>query len=249
MSGSSSSTSSPDPAATAAAVIVAAGTGTRMGSPVPKQYAELLGAPVLLWSVRGFLAHPGIAEVVVVLPPGDAAEVPGWLAGLPIVIAAGGAERADSVRAGLAAVSSAAVVLVHDAARPLVSEAVITRVLGATGDGAAIAAMPVSDTLKAADARQVVTRTVDRTGLWLAQTPQGFPLDRLREVHRRAAEDRVATTDDAGLFEHYGLPVRLVDGAPENLKITHATDLAVASALAAALAGAHPVLTNPSFSD
>lgn len=249
MSGSSSSTSSPEGAAPAAAVIVAGGTGTRMGWPVPKQYVQLLGAPVLLWSVRTFLAHPGIGEVVVVLPAGAAADVPEWLAGLPIAVVPGGAERSDSVRSGLAAISAAGVVLVHDAARPLVSEAVITRVLAAVGEGAAVAAMPVADTVKTADARRVVTGTLDRAGLWLAQTPQGFPLERLREVHRRAAQDRVATTDDAGLFEHYGLAVRVVEGAPENMKITHAADLAVVSALAAAMPRLNPVLSNPSFSE
>lgn len=252
MSGSSLSGFSPDRAARAAAVVVAGGAGTRMGTGVAKQYLELLGAPVLLWSVRAFLAHPRVAEVVVVIPPADAAEPPEWLTALPVTIAAGGAERADSVRAGVAAVAAGGgAVLVHDAARPLVSSAVISRVLEAIGGGAAIAAMPVSDTVKAADASGMVAHTVDRTRLWLAQTPQGFPLDRLREVHRRAIADGVATTDDAGLFERYGLPVRLVEGAAENLKITRPGDLAIAAALAAAMPEAHPVpvSVNPSFSE
>jgi 2-C-methyl-D-erythritol 4-phosphate cytidylyltransferase len=252
MSGSSSSGSSPDRAARGAAVIVAGGAGTRMGAGVAKQYVELLGAPVLLWSVRTFLAHPGIGEVVVVIPMPGANEPPGWLAELPVTIVAGGAERADSVRAGLAACTAVdGPVLIHDAARPLVSGAVISRVLEAIGDGAAIAAIPVADTVKAADARGRVTRTVDRTGLWLAQTPQGFALARIREVHARAAQDGVSTTDDAGLFERYGLPVRLVEGAPENLKITRLADLTVAAALARMMPETHPLPApvNPSFSE
>lgn len=234
MCGSSSSSSFPDVASGAAAIIVAGGTGSRMGSDRPKQYLDLLGAPVLLWSVRAFLAHPGVGRVVVVLPAADAESPPSWLAGVPVTIVAGGAERGDSVRAGLDALPAGdGTVLIHDAARPLVPGAVITRVLEAARGGGAIAAMPVVDTVKAADRRGFVSRTLDRSGLWLAQTPQGFPLERLREVHRRAAAEGVAATDDAGLFERYGLEVRVVEGAAWNVKITRADDLRAAAALAA----------------
>lgn len=238
----------------ASVVIVAGGTGSRMGSGPPKQYLDLLGVPVLLWSVRAFLSHPGVARVVVVLPPADAESPPRWLDGLPLTVVAGGAERGDSVRAGLDALPTGdGTVLVHDAARPLVTHEVITRVLEAAREGGAIAAMPVVDTVKAADERGVVTRTVDRSGLWLAQTPQGFPLSRLLEVHRRAAADGVSTTDDAGLFERYGLPVNVVEGSARNVKITRAEDLSAAAALAmdapgqpGPTAAAPPVTSEPS---
>lgn len=240
MSGSSYRASSPEAAVRAAAVIVAGGSGTRMaGAAVAKQYLDLLGAPVLLWSVRAFLDHPQVQEVVVVLPAADAADPPGWLAALPVRITAGGASRAASVRAGLGALTDGVgVVLVHDAARPLVSAAVIGRVLHAAHSGPAIAAVPIADTVKVAGADGTIARTLDRDGLWLAQTPQGFPLGVLREAHRRASADDVAATDDAALCERYGSPVRIVDGAVENMKITRAADLPVVEALAAARSGA-----------
>lgn len=238
MSGSSSRDSSPDGARGAAAVIVAGGSGTRMGGGgVAKQYLDLLGSPVLLWSVRTFLAHPGIASVTVVLPPADAARPPAWLAELPLTLAAGGASRGDSVRSGLAAApADAEIVLVHDAARPLVSHAVVDRVLEAAVRGPAIAALPVADTLKEATPDGLVTRTVERAGMWLAQTPQGFPARVLRDVHERARAEGITATDDAALCERIGVPVRVVEGAVENMKITRPADLEVVAALAAAAA-------------
>lgn len=230
-----SSGSSPDARRTAA-VIVAGGSGRRMGEQghgTPKQYRDLLGEPLLLWSVRTFVRHPRVAEVVVVLPARDAARPPEWLAALPVRVAAGGAERTDSVRNGLRALAGATdLVLIHDAARPLVSAEVIDRVIGAVGDGGAIAALPVSDTVKEAAPDGGVVRTLDRDGLWQAQTPQGFVLARIREIHRRAEADGVVATDDAALCERYGLPVRVVEGAPENLKVTRAADLVMVEALA-----------------
>lgn len=235
MSSSSFRSSSPDAVPPAAAVIVAGGAGTRVGAGVAKQYLNLMGAPVLLWSVHAFLRHPGVGPVTVVLPPADATDPPDWLASLPVTVVAGGAARGDSVRNGLASVGDGVeVVLVHDAARPLVSQAVISRVLAAVGDGAAIAALPVTDTVKSADAEGAVTGTVDRAGLWLAQTPQGFRVRLLRDFHERAAADGVSATDDAALCERYGARVRLVEGAVENMKITRAADLPVVEALAAA---------------
>ena len=233
MSGSSSSGSSPE--ADAAAVIVAAGAGTRMGGSAPKQYLELLGLPLLLWSVRAFVGHPGIRATIVVLPADDAAQPPAWLEGLPVRIVAGGLERADSVRNGLAAVpGGVSLVLIHDAARPLVPAAVIGRVIDGARGGAAIAAVPIVDTIKAVTPEELITRTVDRDGLWLAQTPQGFRTELIRDVHARAYKEGVTATDDAGLCERYGIPVHVVEGAPENMKITRPADLLVMEALAAA---------------
>jgi 2-C-methyl-D-erythritol 4-phosphate cytidylyltransferase len=216
----------------AAAVVVAGGAGTRLGGSVRKQYLHLAGVPVLLRAVRAFTLHPAVAQVVVVLPADDAASPPEWLAELGVTIAAGGAERGDSVWSGLAAVTADVDrVLVHDGARPLVTREVVDRVLAACGDAGAIAAVPVTDTIKSVDAEGLVRGTPDRATLWQAQTPQGFPRDALMDAYRRARADGVAATDDAAVYERYAGPVRVVLGAPENLKVTRPGDLEVAEVL------------------
>jgi 2-C-methyl-D-erythritol 4-phosphate cytidylyltransferase len=216
----------------AAAVIVAGGAGTRFGGPVRKQYLRIGGEPVLLRAVRPFLAHPRIASVVVVLPAEDVADPPGWLADLPIRIVAGGAERGDSVLHGLQAVSDDVDrVLVHDGARPFVSADVIDRVLDA--DGGAIAAVPVTDTIQRVDADGVIVDTPDRSTLWQAQTPQGFPRAPLLDACLRARADGVTLTDDAAVYARYAGPVRVVMGAHRNLKVTRPEDLPIAEAIAA----------------
>jgi 2-C-methyl-D-erythritol 4-phosphate cytidylyltransferase len=217
----------------AAAVVVAGGSGTRLGGPIRKQYLEIGGEPVLLRAVRPFLAHPRIASVVVVLPPDDVAHPPRWLADLPIRIVAGGVERGDSVFNGLMAVDEDVDrVLVHDGARPFVSADVIDRVLDA--EGGAIAAVPVTDTIQQVDADGVITATPDRSTLWQAQTPQGFPRAALLDAYRRARVDGITLTDDAAVFARYAGPVRVVRGSPRNLKVTRPEDLPVAEALARA---------------
>ncbi|HYR09803.1 MAG TPA: 2-C-methyl-D-erythritol 4-phosphate cytidylyltransferase [Longimicrobium sp.] len=226
----------------AAAVIVAGGAGLRFGGPVRKQYLAIGGEPVLLRAIRPFLHHPRIASVVVVLPPDDVADPPAWLADLPIRIVAGGAERGDSVRNGLLATpEDASSVLIHDGARPFVSADIIDRVLDACADGGAIAAVPVTDTIQQVDAAGVIVHTPDRSALWQAQTPQGFPRAGIVEAYRRAAEEGIAATDDAALFGRYIGPVRVVMGAYENLKVTRPQDLPIAEAIAAsAEARRHP---------
>lgn len=223
--------SSPD----AAVVVVAGGAGLRFGGAVRKQYLAVGGEPVLLRALRPFLGHPRVGRVVVVLPAGDAAQPPPWLAGLPVAVVAGGAERGDSVLAGLLAVPEAfPLVLVHDGARPFVAAEVIDRVLAACEGGrGAVAAVPLADTLKRVDAEGRVTGTPDRAGLWRAQTPQGFPRDALLRAYRRAAEAGDAATDDAALFERQGGTVVVVPGDPANLKITLPGDLPLAEAIAA----------------
>lgn len=200
---------------------------------VRKQYLELRGEPILLWALRPFLAHPEVVETVVVLPPEDVEAPPDWLAALSVTRVAGGAERGDSVWNGLSALSArAATVLIHDAARPLVTRAVIDRVLEAARDGAVIPAVPVTDTVKEADERGFVRTTPDRARLRLAQTPQGFPLALILDAHRRARAEGWTATDDAALCERLGIPVRIVEGEPTNLKVTRPEDLAVAEAMA-----------------
>jgi 2-C-methyl-D-erythritol 4-phosphate cytidylyltransferase len=222
-------------------VLVAAGQGTRLGGDTPKQYRPLAGVPVLLHALRPFAAHPDVRQVVVVLPPADAATPPAFLADLAggsLRVIAGGAERSDSVAAGLGALpDECAIVLVHDAARPFVDRQVIDAVIGhaRAGEGA-IAAVPVSDTLKQVDRADPtrVARTVPREGLWRAQTPQGFPRNLLLQAHAARRTGSLGVTDDAMLVEACGGTVRLVPDSPRNLKITTADDLALAECLAGA---------------
>jgi len=223
-----------DIASTVAAVIVAAGSGRRFGGGgPPKQYRELLGAPLLAWTLRPFLHHPWIGRTVLVLPAADVDDAPVWLLDLPVTRVAGGAERGDSVRNGLAALQAEVrTVLVHDGARPLVSEGLITRLIEASREGAVIPGLPVTDTLKEVDEGGRVVCTVDRSRFSRVQTPQAFPRADLVEVHRRAREEGIAATDDAALFERYGLQVRVIEGEPSNLKVTTPEDLVLARLLA-----------------
>lgn len=227
-------------------VIVAAGQGTRLGGGVPKQFRELGGVPMLLRSLRPFAAHPEVAHTVVVLPAGDAAHPPPWLADLlggTLTVVPGGAERCDSVARGLAALPGACtLVLVHDAARPLVDRATIDSVIAAArcGDGA-VPAVPLGDTLKevagpptGADREPLgllVSRTLPRERLWRAQTPQGFPRTLLEQAHARAQQDRLPATDDAMLVERLGAHVRLVPGSVRNFKVTTEDDFRLAERL------------------
>jgi 2-C-methyl-D-erythritol 4-phosphate cytidylyltransferase len=223
------------------AIVVAAGRGIRFGGgDTPKQYQLIGGVPMVLRALRPFASHPEVAQVVLVLPPDDAAHPPSFLSALSapsassaFTIVAGGPHRGDSVRAGLAALrAECAVVLVHDGARPFAERAVIDAVIrhARRGEGA-VAAVPLSDTLKEASVGDAtrIERTVPRERLWRAQTPQGFPRAALEQAHARAADD---ATDDAALVEAIGVPVRLVPDSSRNLKITTAEDLALAELIA-----------------
>jgi 2-C-methyl-D-erythritol 4-phosphate cytidylyltransferase len=219
-------------------VVVAAGRGSRLGGETPKQYQAIGGVPMVLRSVRAFTTHPDVVLVALVLPLADAEAPPPFLrgvAGSGLLVVAGGAERADSVAAGLRVLGpDCTVVLVHDAARPFVERAVIDAVIAhaRAGEGA-VAAVRVSDTLKQAssDDPTRVARTVPRDGLWRAQTPQGFPRAVLERAHA-AARGAAAATDDAALVEGSGVPVRLVPDSPRNMKVTTSEDLALAELLA-----------------
>lgn len=219
------------------AIIAAGGAGRRVGGGVAKQWLELGGRPILEHSVEAFTRHPAIAETVVVLPPADAEAPPPWLAGLGprVRVVAGGARRQDSVANGFdAADASADVVLVHDAARPFVTAEVISRVIAAAAaHGAAIAAIPVSDTVKRVerdegDGEPTIVDTIPRDALYLAQTPQGFAHGVLRDAVA-LGRSGVDATDEAMLAERAGHTVRLVEGARSNVKITTAEDLEAAS--------------------
>jgi 2-C-methyl-D-erythritol 4-phosphate cytidylyltransferase len=216
------------------AVLVAAGRGDRLGGDRPKAFAKLAGRPLLAESLERLERSDWIEEIVVVAPEGW--EEPSILlaeelgAGKVRASVAGGATRADSVRAGLAEVpDEAAVVLVHDAARPVLPEEVLERVVGALGDGweGAVPALPLADTVKRAGAEGEVVETVDRSGLVAVQTPQAFVAD----VLRRALAGDGSGTDCSAFVEAAGGRVRIVEGDPRLLKVTTADDLAVVETL------------------
>lgn len=215
------------------ALIVAAGRGERFGSDLPKQYLPLAGQAVLRRSVRAFLDHPAVTQVRVVINPEHRDLYDRAVDGLPLPEPVpGGARRQESVRLGLEALAACGapdLVLIHDGARPLVDADTIARVVEAlaTAPGA-IAATPLADTLKR-EADGAIAATVDRTALWRARTPQGFRFADILAAHRDAAG--LDLTDDAAVAERAGLSVRLLPSNPDNLKVTHAYDLARAERL------------------
>ncbi len=216
------------------AVIVAAGAGRRVGGDLPKQWRLLAGRPVLRWSAQALL-DAGARELVVVVSAADLPRLDAAMAGLPRWRAVtGGAERIDSVRAGLLALADAPpeAVLVHDAARPFVTAAHVRSLLAALADAeGALPALPVADTLKRAGDDGRVVATVDRADLHRAQTPQAFRYGALRDAY--AVWPGGAATDDAAVVEAAGGRVRLVPGDPRLLKLTTAEDFPMAEALAA----------------
>ena len=220
------------------AVVPAAGSGRRFGGEVPKQYLQAAGKPLLRHALEALLAHPGIDGAVVALAEGDA-RWPGWttLHGKPVLACRGGAERADSVLAALAAlpagVADDALVLVHDAARPNLQAADIGALLEAAAahpDGAILAA-PVRDTLKRADAEGRILATEPREALWRALTPQAFRRDLLLRALQAARDAGLVATDEAMAVERLGCRPRLVEGREDNLKVTTPADLALADFL------------------
>jgi 2-C-methyl-D-erythritol 4-phosphate cytidylyltransferase / 2-C-methyl-D-erythritol 2,4-cyclodiphosphate synthase len=214
------------------ALVVAAGRGTRLGGERPKQYRTLGGQALLRHSVERLAAHPRIDQVRVVYHPADQDLYDAAVAGLDLLPPVpGGAARQDSARLGLESLESLAPsrVLIHDAARPFIDPIVIDRVLEALDDApAAIPALPVADTVKRGE-NGIVTGTLDRSGLWRVQTPQGFDYRAILAAHRAAAG--MELTDDAAVAERAGLTVRLVEGAESNFKVTAADDLARAEKL------------------
>jgi 2-C-methyl-D-erythritol 4-phosphate cytidylyltransferase len=205
-----------------------------------KQDIRVGARPILRWTLDVLAASPEVAGVVVAVP---AADVPRWRRRLRTcrkvrAVVAGGAERQESVARGLAAVPPATPwILVHDGVRPCITPELVRRVVDAARiHGAAIAALPVAETLKRG-AEGWVKETVPRDGLWAIQTPQGFRADLLREAHQRAHADGVLGTDDAGLVERLGAAVYLVPGLPGNVKITRPEDLPLARRLLATPGG------------
>ena len=216
------------------AVIVAGGSGSRFGGSRPKQLALLAGKPVLSHTLAVFEASPDIFEIIAVLPP-DWLEIIQAEAVSPynfqkVKCVAGGASRTESTRRGFEA-SGGDLLLIHDGVRPLLPPGLIRQVAEAALDaGAALAAVPVRDTLKEV-AGGLVRGTVERGRLWQAQTPQGFRREILAEAFKRAAVDGREPTDDVALVEALGLQAKVVEGSLRNLKITAREDLDLAEAL------------------
>jgi 2-C-methyl-D-erythritol 4-phosphate cytidylyltransferase len=213
----------------AVALLVAAGRGERLGAGGPKAFVTLSGRPMLQWSIDALAAVDEIDRIVVALPPG--AHAPAGTIGVP-----GGEARSQSVRAALGAAGDARVVVVHDAARPLVTPEIVQDCLDTLAahdcDGA-IAAAPVTDTIKESRGEEVV-RTLDRRRLWAVQTPQAFTREALERALDRGDAELAAATDDAALVESGGGTVRLVPAPRENLKVTTPVDLRLAELLLAA---------------
>lgn len=235
-------------------VMPAAGAGRRFGTPLPKQYAQLMGRPVIEWSLTPFLADPRCTEAVIALSPQDehwagiAARLPGTVRTAP-----GGAQRSHSVRQALGALEGRAAtddwVLVHDAVRPCLQQADLERLLAAGAEHAVggLLAVPAADTLKrAVDPATIraatapaVAQTVERAGLWRALTPQMFRYGRLCSALDSAHAAGRLPTDESQALEWQGEQPLLVEGAASNLKVTTAADLVLAAAVLRAQRGAH----------
>lgn len=213
-------------------VVPAAGSARRMGAAVPKQYLTLAGRAVIEWSLAPFLAHSQVAAIVVVLPEQDQRWAQTDLAGhTKIITTTGGAERMDSVLAGLKALQTRAAsddwVLVHDAARPCLAAAEVDRLVAELRDDpvGGLLAAPVVDTLKRADDSGRVAQTVSREKLWRALTPQMFRRDILQRALEGATARGIAVTDEAQAVEALGLRPKLVAGDADNIKITLPEDV------------------------
>lgn len=222
------------------ALVPAAGRGLRMGGRMPKQFLSLGGHPLILHSLRVLQASPAIHEIILAVPPNDMdyclKEIVAKHHFTKVTkVVPGGAERQDSVRHALEAVHDEVdVVLVHDAVRPFLTERMVEEVVSmARAKGAAIIALPMKDTVKQVGADHVIERTVDRAGLWLAQTPQAFRRDWLLAAHRRAHGEGVRATDDAYLMEWCGYSVSVVEGSGENIKVTRPEDMVIGEAILA----------------
>lgn len=224
---------------TVAAVIVAGGSGLRAGGETPKQYQLIGGKPVIWWTLKAFAEHPGISHVQPVIGEDHAEIYASATADLKVEPAVkGGATRQDSCRAGLEAVArhGPRKVLLHDGARPFASPDLISHVIAWLDRHAAVVpGMPVAETLKLAPGG-IVKETIDRSGMWAAQTPQGFNFETILAAHRAAHDAGVGNlTDDAAVVERAGVEIAMIPGRIENRKLTTAADMAEADRAMTAL--------------
>jgi 2-C-methyl-D-erythritol 4-phosphate cytidylyltransferase len=213
-------------------IIPAAGSGKRMGAGFNKLFLELNKRPVIAVTAEVFLADPSCKKLILPVQPHDREEMKRILPrSEKIVFARGGSERQYSVRNGLELAGSCSVILVHDGARPFISAGSIAALAAMAGEkGAAIAAVPVKDTIKRAK-DQIVTETIERSSLWQIQTPQAFRTSVLKKAHEAAERDGFLGTDEASLVERIGHPVHIVPGSYDNIKITTPEDLYFAEAI------------------
>ena len=221
-----------------AALIPAAGRGRRLAQETPKAFISIGGAPLFTFALERFEACPTVQEIVLLVPDEKAIRQAQEIireAGFRKVvrILPGGAERQDSVYAGLKALDPQTdIVLIHDGARPFLSIDLIRRIVEETRVWkSVVAAVPVRDTIKEISAEGYVRRTLDRRHLWEIQTPQGFLFPLLLEAHERAREEKYYGTDDAALIEQFGLPVKVIHGDRLNIKITTPEDLILGEAI------------------
>ncbi len=223
------------------AVVPAGGRGVRMGHDVPKQFLQFGDVPLLVHALRVLESSPAIDMIVMVVPKDDVSYcqdelVPRFALSKVTHVVSGGARRQDSVWNGLQAVDArAGIVLVHDAVRPFVTGAMVRDVVDrARIHGAAAVAVPVRDTVKRVAPDGMIETTIDRQSLWLAQTPQAFKIEVLRDAHRLSRQRNVEATDDAFLVEQLGHAVSIVQGNADNVKMTRPEDLAVGEAMLSA---------------
>jgi 2-C-methyl-D-erythritol 4-phosphate cytidylyltransferase / 2-C-methyl-D-erythritol 2,4-cyclodiphosphate synthase len=221
----------------ATAIIPAGGAGHRMGLNIPKQFYRLAGRPVLVHTLEAFHKVKDISEIIVVVPKDHISSTKEMVKEYDLnrvsAVIAGGKLRQDSVKAGLSRVSSnTEYVVVHDGARPLVSPGLIQSCLKAAQEsGAAMAAIPVKDTLKEVDRHKIILRTIDRSILWQAQTPQVARAEQLKEAFAVSERTSFIGTDEASFLELICQPVRAVEGSEKNIKITRSEDLLIAEAI------------------
>ncbi|MCR3921095.1 MAG: 2-C-methyl-D-erythritol 4-phosphate cytidylyltransferase [Firmicutes bacterium] len=221
-----------------AVIIPAAGLGRRMKETINKQYLQLCGKPVVAHTLSACLAANCFTQIIVVVTPGEEElfrrdVVLPWFPAQTFTIVKGGRERQDSVRNGLAVLKDGIdFVCIHDGARPLAQAMLLQQCLVKAKEcGAAIAAVPVKDTIKVVDEAGQVVVTPIRSQLWAVQTPQIFRREWVEDVHHRAAEEQIQATDDASLLEQYGFPVSIVKSNYENIKVTTPEDLMLAEAI------------------
>jgi len=219
-------------------IIPAAGQGKRMKNRVNKQFILLQGMPVIVHTLRIFQAAGVISDIVLVCAPGEEDYyrkeiISNYRITKPTVVVTGGKERQDSVYSGLSNISDdCRYVMVHDGARPLATAELVARVAEEVRiTGAAVAGVPVKDTIKRTDPEGYITETLPRERLWNIQTPQAFELKMLKRAHLEARARGFYGTDDAALIERLGQPVKIVPGLYENIKLTTPEDLIIAEAI------------------
>ena len=217
-------------------VLVAGGKGARTGGDELKQFRWVAGKPMLLHSVQAFQKRDDVAMVVVVLPHEHVGDPPPWLFQCDterLLLSVGGRERSDSVRNGLEDLSTdIAIVVIHDAARPLVTDKMIDDVIVEARKGNAVTTgIPVNDTLMRVNGDRAASDKIDRAGVVRVQTPQAFPREMIERAHREAVSAGVTATDDTALCERLGIPIVVVPGSERAMKITTEGDFALAEAL------------------